>query len=507
MNSNYGKTTTSQKGSLNNYEFDFGVGGANRSRSLNDHKQQTSSFSSSSLFSSTQTRPTTTSSSWQPNKPSWTHQPAPSHQSRPGPNAPTSMVGDISGKSWNSSAPTGSGAGIGMIEKNPNLFGDLLSTARGSGKTNSNIPLKNATPASTPAKNVYFMNNLADALPKTNNPVKTSSNWGSSVNSTSYPTAYNNINSSGGNKNINKNVNLGGPSIQSMSGGGVFGMPMSSNKDPFGSLLDFGAKPAATLNAAQKSSSTSTGDFPFGKFENASKSSVPSFPLNGNSDNSMGSSSVSDTKLDDFGMPGKDSTSQNQPPLQYSGVDPLDMLFSSSSTSTQGAPMASEGLGVRHFSEADDWGLDSGFGGCNDVTGTTELEGLPPPPAGVSASGAKSKGMDNYKQGQYADAIKWLSWAVVLLENSGDTDSSMEVLSCRASCYKEVGEYKKAVADCSKVLEHDGANVSALVQRALLYESIEKYKLGAEDLRTVLKIDPGNRIARSTIHRLTKLAD
>lgn len=57
------------------------------------------------------------------------------------------------------------------------------------------------------------------------------------------------------------------------------------------------------------------------------------------------------------------------------------------------------------------------------------------------------------------------------------------------------------------MLEHDGANVSALVQRALLYESIEKYKLGAEDLRTALKIDPGNRIARSTIHRLTKMAD
>ena len=58
-----------------------------------------------------------------------------------------------------------------------------------------------------------------------------------------------------------------------------------------------------------------------------------------------------------------------------------------------------------------------------------------------------------------------------------------------------------------QVLEQDDANVSVLVQRALLYESMEKYKLGAEDLRTVLKVDPGDRIARSTIHRLTKLAD
>lgn len=57
-----------------------------------------------------------------------------------------------------------------------------------------------------------------------------------------------------------------------------------------------------------------------------------------------------------------------------------------------------------------------------------------------------------------------------------------------------------------QILEHDGRNVSALVQRALLYESIEKYKLGAEDLRAVLKIDPTNRVARSTVHRLTQMA-
>ncbi|KMZ68831.1 Mitochondrial import receptor subunit TOM34, partial [Zostera marina] len=56
------------------------------------------------------------------------------------------------------------------------------------------------------------------------------------------------------------------------------------------------------------------------------------------------------------------------------------------------------------------------------------------------------------------------------------------------------------------VLEDDDKNVSVLVQRALLYESTEKYKLGAEDLRTVLKIDPMNRLARTTVHRLTQLA-
>ncbi|KAL7233776.1 hypothetical protein ACSBR1_017397 [Camellia fascicularis] len=42
------------------------------------------------------------------------------------------------------------------------------------------------------------------------------------------------------------------------------------------------------------------------------------------------------------------------------------------------------------------------------------------PPAGVPASASKNKGMDNYKQGKYVDAIKCLSWAMILLEKTGD---------------------------------------------------------------------------------------
>ncbi|KAG5405851.1 hypothetical protein IGI04_011970 [Brassica rapa subsp. trilocularis] len=57
-------------------------------------------------------------------------------------------------------------------------------------------------------------------------------------------------------------------------------------------------------------------------------------------------------------------------------------------------------------------------------------DALPPPSPSVSATSAKTKGIDSQKQ----------------------------------------------------VLEHDKKNVSILVQRALLYESMEKYKMGAEDL-------------------------
>ncbi|KDP27843.1 hypothetical protein JCGZ_18923 [Jatropha curcas] len=505
MNSNYGKGSSS---SLNNFNFDFGLG-SSRPKSLNDQKNPTSSYSSYSSSTTTQPKP-----AWQPNKPSWTHQPAPSQPTWSGLNGPPSMVGDISGKSWNSSS---SASGIGIVEKNPNLFGDLVTSALGQGnKGNSNAPLKTATPTSN--KTAYSMGNLADSLPKTNNSAKSGGTWGSNGNFGSYSSEYNktssNVNAAGnGNVNVSSNMspNLGRPSMKSMMGGSGVGGGMGGNRDPFGSLVDFGSKQqSGNLNAASKSG-TNAGDNAFGDFQNAAKpSTTTTFPSGGfgvSNSSFMGSNTVSNSKIDDFGMPGMDFASQKQSPVQTSSGDPLDMFFSSSSG---GTATASAGAGEQQFSEVDDWGLDSGFGGGagNDSGGaTTELEGLPPPPAGVTASIAKNKGVDNQKQGQYADAIKWLSWAVVLLEKTGDKASTTEVLSCRASCYKEVGEYKKAVADCTKVLEDDDGNVSILVQRALLYESMEKYKLGAEDLRTVLKIDPTNRIAKSTIHRLTKMVD
>ncbi|CAL5395725.1 unnamed protein product [Camellia sinensis] len=465
---------------MNNYDFDLGLG-SNRPRSLNDQKNQKPS--------SQQSRPNnTTSSSWQP-KPSWTHQPAPTQPVRSGfPGGATSMAGDIFGKSWGSPAPpttTTTKSGIEIVNKNPNLFGDLVSSALGQNKGNSNVPLKNAIPVS----NAYSMGDLVDSLPKTGNSVKGSGNLGSSESFGTYTGGYN---SSSSNSNA-KSVKIGGG--------------LGSNKDPFVSLVDFGSKPLGSMNLSGKGNKKSpSGDDAFGDFQNASKSAKPGFtpnPVPTNSSSSMGSNSGSYLKVDDFPIP----TPQNQPPVQSSGVDVFDSLFSSSSASVGGGPKGSEGLGSQQFAGADDWGMDSEFGGGNETGGTTELEGLPPPPAGVSASAAKNKGMDHYKQGQYPDAIKWLSWAVILHEKAGNDAATMEILSSRASCYKEVGEYKKAVADCTKVLEHDGKNVVVLVQRALLYESMEKYKLGAEDLKTVMKLDPGNRVARSTIHRLTKMAD
>ncbi|KAL5541319.1 hypothetical protein UlMin_044579 [Ulmus minor] len=485
MNSNFGK----------NFDFDLGLG-SSRSKPLNEQKNKTSSYSSyssSNSYSSAQSKP-----AWQPNKPAWTHQPAPGQAAGPGlVTPPTSMVGDIFGKTWASSGSSGSSTSIGVVTKNPNLFEDLVSSALGQGKGNSNVPLKNVTPAPVSSsvssnKSSFSMGNMSSSLPNSTNPVKNSGNWGSAGS----------FNSNVGASN-NRSSNLGGPSMKTMgSGGGVVG-GMSSNRDPFGSLVDFGSKQSGSLNSGSNASKV---DDVFGDFQNAPKSGNNTFQSSSytaKTESFMGSNAGSGVKIDDFAMPA------SQPAVHSSSSDPLDMFFSSTTSSAGGAAASNNGLdGLvgEQSSGIDDW--DSEFvGGDHDGGSTTELDGLPPPPAGVSASAAKNKGMDNYKAGQYADAIKWLSWAVILLERVGDSATVVDVLSSRASCYKEVGEYKKAVADCTKVLEQEDTNVSVLVQRALLYESMEKYKLGAEDLRNVLKIDPSNRLARSTVHRLTKLAD
>ncbi|KAF8038278.1 hypothetical protein BT93_B0969 [Corymbia citriodora subsp. variegata] len=519
MNSNYGKPNNPQRtsASLNSFDFDIGIG-SNKPRSLNDQRNKTTSSSSSFSYAAAPSPAQPSRPTWQPNKPTWTHQPAaaaPSQSAGAGSlGGPTSMVGDIFGKSWSSASSTtgslgsGLGIGIGIAKKDPNLFGDLVSSALGGqGKgSSSNIPLKNATPtpAASATKTAYSMGNLGDSLPKSGNSMHSSGSWGSGGYSTGGVAGvnWNGVNAS------TKSATLGGPSMQNMAVGGGGG-GINTTKDPFSNLVGLGSKQqAGSLNSASKASAkTSTVSHDFGDFQNAPTSGKTTFSSSGfsaNKTNFAASNMSFGSKMDDFGMPAKNFSQQNQTPVQSSGADSFDVLFSSSS----GSASAGGATGGQPSVEVDDWGLDSDFGGGNEGgSTTTELEGLPPPPSGVSALTAKNKGMDNQKQGQYADAIKWLSWAVILLEKAGDSSAATEVLSCRASCYKEVGEYKKAVADCTKVLEHDDANVAVLVQRALLYESMEKYRLGAEDLRSVLKIDPTNRVARSTIHRLNKMAD
>ncbi|CAN6295165.1 unnamed protein product [Urochloa humidicola] len=487
-------TTTS----FDSFQFDFGINASRSSgsRPLRDQRP------GAATGANTSARPAT-GASWthQPAsaKPSWTHQPSPAAASAAGAgpgSGPTSMVGDIFGRSWSSAAPS-SGLGIPQANNNPALFSDLLGSAlggSGSSRAQSNAPLRSAAapqasrptganPNASANSSTFSMGGMGSALPKTTGAPMGAGGYG-----------------------------VGG---RPMKPAGMASMaaaqPMGQKKDPFGSIDPFAAKPGS-MNAAKQASSAKP-DQGFGAFQGVSSSANAGF----------GSFQSADAGFSSFQSSGATKPSSFTPPPQpapapapapaaaaaNSSVDPLDNLFASTTAAPTSTAASNGGGGGDMFGEMDGWvDVEAEFGG-GDSGGatTTELDGLPPPPSGLTVSAAKSKGMDSYKGGQYADAIKWLSWAVVLIEKSGKDADIVEVLSSRASSYKEVGEYKKAIADCSKVLDQDKENVSVLVQRALLYESTEKYRLGAEDLRLVLKIDPTNRLARSTIHRLNKLAD
>jgi hypothetical protein len=212
--------------------------------------------------------------------------------------------------------------------------------------------------------------------------------------------------------------------------------PMGQKKDPFGSIDPFAAKP---MNAAKQAGSVKP-DQGFAAFQGADAG------FSGFQSASAGFSSFQSTPKPSSVTPPPPAPAPAPAAAANSGIDHFDTLFPSS------APAASNGGGDM-FGEMDDWvDVESDYVAGGDSGGTTtELDGLPAPPSGLTASAAKAKGMDNYKGGQYADAIKWLSWAVLLIEKTGKNAGIAEVLSSRASSYKEVGEYKKAIADCSKV--------------------------------------------------------
>lgn len=227
--------------------------------------------------------------------------------------------------------------------------------------------------------------------------------------------------------------------------------PMGQKKDPFGSIDPFAAKPGS-MNAAKQGSSVKP-DQGFGAFQGVSSSADSGFGSFQSADAGFGGfQSSSAAKPSSFTPPPAPAPAPAAAPVN-SGADHLDTLFASTTTASSAAAASNGGAGGDMFGEMDGWvDVEADFGGGDSGATTTELEGLPPPPSGLTVSAAKSKGMDSYKGGQYADAIKWLSWAIVLIEKSGKTADIVEVLSSRASSYKEVGEYKKAIADCTKVL-------------------------------------------------------
>lgn len=140
-------------------------------------------------------------------------------------------------------------------------------------------------------------------------------------------------------------------------------------------------------------------------------------------------------------------TPSSDPFAGSAGIDQFDSVFGVASSRAPPAKSAQA-----HDGWGDAFGAAAESNSFADEVVTTELEGVGAAPAGVTASAASQKGSTFYKEGQFPNAIKWFSWAVELLEQEkGSKDAIIEVLTKRISCFKEIGEMKKAIADCTKV--------------------------------------------------------
>jgi hypothetical protein len=520
---------------FNNYQFDFGLGKGSSNAPLKDQQKQSgtgwspwtasqgsaptlgggsqggsSGWASSAGWSNQQTKPAaggaagsgysssssqTYGSSATSTQTGWAgYQPMTQGLGKPAAAGTASGLG-IGGGGRSNGAPMKANAKLAAAGiagattqtqgKGDDVFGDLL----GAAMKKSNVPIN--APKSVPSPvSSFSMGNLNSSLPKTGVPggqISTPmAKMGRSSSALQEPVANRQASSSAERDPF--------PPVSASSG--------ATYED------DYFGFPSSSSNAAPPSVSKSSLDDPFG--------------LSGSS-SGIGGSTISDPFV--FGGSDKAAPpSRAPPPPQYTPVgDPFDMFnnvkaspaigrkpvdplealaFAKSTTAPSKAPPPAVPV------QDDGWGMFGGGGssGSNEPT-TTELEGLPPPPPGVTAEAAAGKGSEFYKNGQFPDAIKWLSWSFELLRSSPDKKLLEEILTCRVSCFKEIGEMKKAVADCSKAIELQPSSVTLLMLRSNLYESMEKYKLGVADLKLVMKLDNGNLKARQSLQRLERMAN
>ncbi len=343
-----------------------------------------------------------------------------------GPSQPQSKGVDLTGRSWGQIPTSKSAPGItgrAPLSKE-DAFGDLLGGALG----RPSGPLNQQTSASS---GLHGVGKLKSSLPERHTETARQTPAAHAASSGRSSFAYTSM--------FNNPTPVGKPSPE------PFSMGSQSKVDPFADL-SFSKPSSAPIGASgpKVDPLASSGD----PFVFASKMQTKTVPQ---------SSRAASSRPAAFGRDASGGVDQFSPvfgsgrsSVSRAHEDPLESMLSRSqapSTAKASTPVY------------DGWGdvFGGGGGGANSNTFedegvTTELEGLGPPPMGVTGIAAYQKGNSFYKEGQFPNAIKWLSWALELLQKEGgNKDTVSDVITCRVSCYKEIGEYKKALADCTTV--------------------------------------------------------
>ena len=113
----------------------------------------------------------------------------------------------------------------------------------------------------------------------------------------------------------------------------------------------------------------------------------------------------------------------------------------------------------------------------------------------------KEAGNECYRQQAWLDAIREYSKAIEV-SPPGD-DNRYIYFSNRAACFNQVGEYTRAVEDCTIALTYNARFFKTLYRRAQAYERLGKKAHAIADLEQLLVLHPNNSQGREYYNRIT----
>ncbi|XP_077459617.1 mitochondrial import receptor subunit TOM34 [Stigmatopora argus] len=118
----------------------------------------------------------------------------------------------------------------------------------------------------------------------------------------------------------------------------------------------------------------------------------------------------------------------------------------------------------------------------------------------------KQAGNQFFKAGQYGEATRFYSLAIVELHKSNPKNvEDLSILhSNRAASYLKEGNCSECSKDCNISLELVPFNVKSLLRRAAASEAQERYRQAYVDYKTVLQLDANIVAAHDGANRMTK---
>ncbi len=102
-------------------------------------------------------------------------------------------------------------------------------------------------------------------------------------------------------------------------------------------------------------------------------------------------------------------------------------------------------------------------------------------------------------RGDVDAALGWYRNGLEVLGDIGSEDESFtaqDILLDRASLYMRCGDVKRALVDCSDVLDLNPDNTEALLIRAHLYVGDRRHKEARDDYERLIKLEPMDKAAR-----------